>query len=275
MNTLIRFLIRHQFFLFFLVLEAISLWLLASNNYYQRSKFGNLSRSFYGYTSSLIQDGRSYLSLRQVNDQLAKDNLALRNQLAKQSVVLTPELYENLIPSDDLEFEFIHARVVNNSVNKQYNFLTLNVGRNQGVEKEMGVVTNNGVVGIISAVSDNYSTVISLLNVDLRLSAKLKRTGYFGSLYWDGRDYKKAILSEIPQHVEILQGDTISTSGFSAIFPPDIPLGTVDSYDKKAGNFYTIRLELFNDFKQLDYVWVIKNLHGDERDKLENPAQND
>lgn len=275
MNTLLRFIVRHQFFLFFLVLETVSIWLLANHNFYQRSKFGNLSRSFYGYTSNLIQEGRHYINLKQINEQLAKDNLDLRNQLAKQTLKVTPEQTEGFFSVDEADFLFIPARIVNNSVNKQYNFLTLNVGRKQGVEKEMGVVTNSGVVGIISAVSDNYSTVISLLNIDFRISAKLQRTGYFGSLYWDGVNYKDAVLSEIPQHVDVQKGDSIVTSGFSAIFPPDIPLGTVKTFDSKAGNFFKITLELFNDFRQLDYVWVVKNLRGDERDKLENPESND
>lgn len=275
MNTLIRFIIRYQFLLFFLILEAISLWLLAENNFYQRSKFGNLSRSFYGYTSSVIEDGRKYLTLKQINEQLAKDNLALRNQVASQpSQFAKSGLAESLI-ANQVAFEFIPARVVNNSVNKQYNFLTLNVGRRQGVEMEMGVVTNSGVIGIVSGLSDNYSTVISLLNVDFRISAKLQRTGYFGSLYWDGTNYLEAVLSEIPQHVDIVMGDTIVTSGYSVIFPPDIPLGTVNTFDKKSGNFYTIRLGLFNDFRKIDYVWVVKNLHAEERQKLENPEAND
>lgn len=275
MNTLLRFLVRYQFFIFFLILEGIALWLLASNNYYQRSQFGNITRSFYGYTSGIIENTREYLELRQINEQLAKDNLELRNQLARQSVIISRFPGDADIKSIGEDFQLIPARVVNNSVNKQYNFITLNVGRKQGVEKEMGVITSSGVIGIVSGISDNYSTIISLLNVDFRISAKLKRTGYFGSLFWDGTDYKEATLSEIPQHVDIQTGDTIVTSGFSSIFPVDIPLGTVKTFDKKAGNFYTIKLNLFNDFKRVDYVWVIKNLHGDEREKLENPEKDD
>ena len=275
MNTLLRFIQKYQFLLFFLLLEGISLWLLASNNYYQRSQFAGITRSFHGYTSKKIAEGTQYFRLRKINEQLASENLDLRKQLAKHSVSAIE--YGLLQGSNQTspEYEFMGARVINNSVNKQNNFITLNVGGNMGVEKEMGVVTSKGVVGIISGVSEHYATVISLLNVDFRISAKLKRSGYFGSLYWDGLNYKQAILSEIPQHVTILKGDTIVTSGFSSIFPPDIPLGTVESFDKKAGNFYTIRFNLLSDFKQLDYVWVITSMHKAERETLENPSVND
>ncbi len=275
MNTLLRFIQKYQFLLFFLLLEGISLWFLASNNYYQRAYFGGITRSFHGYTSKKIAEGTQYFRLRKINEQLANENLDLRKQLAKHSVTALRYEFVQGYDQTNPDYEFIGARVINNSVNKQNNFITLNAGKNKGIEKEMGVVTSTGVVGIVLGVSDHFATVISLLNVDFRISAKLQRTGYFGSLYWDGLNYKQAILSEIPQHVEIMKGDTIVTSGFSSIFPPDIPLGTVESFDKKAGNFYTIRFNLLSDFKQLDYVWVITSMHKTERETLENPSAND
>ncbi|HOP03829.1 MAG TPA: rod shape-determining protein MreC [Tenuifilaceae bacterium] len=275
MNTLLRFIQKYQFLLFFLLLEGISIWLLASNNYYQRSKVSSVTRAFHGFTSEKIAKGTQYFKLRQINEQLAGENLELRRQLAKNSAATLKYEFSQASENADMDFEFVGARIINNSVNKQNNFLTINAGKNKGIELEMGVVTNTGVVGIVSGVSEHYATVISLLNVDFRISAKLERTGYFGSLYWDGNNYKQAILSEIPQHVSIMKGDTIVTSGFSSIFPSDIPLGTVESFDKKAGNFYTIRFNLINDFKQLDYVWIVTNLHKDERETLENPSVND
>jgi len=139
----------------------------------------------------------------------------------------------------------------------------------------MGVITQNGVVGVIVGVSDNFSTAISLLNIDMKLSARLKRTEYFGSFYWDGRNPRQGILSDIPLHVNLTKGDTIVTSGYSAIFPPDIILGTIESFDTRQGNFYTIRADLTADFSKLNHVWVVDNYSTAERHELENIMEDD
>lgn len=269
MNSLIRFIVKYQFLLLFLVLELFSLWLLANSSYYQQTKFEDIARNIVGYTNRKVENVRQYLLLHEVNQSLAKENLDLRNQIA----ILTTTLDKvNRLSKDTLigpQFKFSAAEIINNSVNKQYNYLTINTGKKDGIEKEMGVVSSNGIVGIIAGVSENYSTVISLLNVDLKISAKLKKTDHFGSLYWDGRNYREVILGDIPQHVAIELGDTIVTSGFSSIFPPNINLGTIKSYETQGSNFHTIRVQLFNDFKRIHDVWVVKNVHEDEREVLE------
>jgi rod shape-determining protein MreC len=270
MNSIIRFIAKYHFILLFLALESFSFWLLANHTYYQRSKFENATRAITGYISNRIDNGRQYLRLQATNEQLTRENLDLRNQISKLTVNLERLQLSRSDTLSNSQYQFIPARVVNNSTNKRYNFLTINVGKNDGVEREMGVVTNNGIVGIVAGVSDHYSTVISLLNIDLKISAKLKQSHYFGSLYWDGRNYRDVIFTEIPQHVSMNIGDTIVTSGFSAIFPPNINLATIKSFDTKSGNFYTVRARLMNDFKQLHYVWVVKNLHEDESEKLES-----
>jgi len=132
------------------------------------------------------------------------------------------------------------------------------------------VVSAQGIVGIVAGVSEHYCTVISLLNVDLKISAKLKRSNHFGSLYWDGKYYRDVTLSDIPQHVVVNVGDTVVTSGFSSIFPTGIDLGTIKSIESKGVNFHSITVRLFNDFKQLNTVWVVAHKHDDERDVLEN-----
>jgi rod shape-determining protein MreC len=243
--------------------------LLRNHSFYQRSKFENISRTISGYSASKVDATTKYLSLAKTNNLLAEENLDLRNQIAKLSAryeIISAIAGDTIV---DANFEFIPAKTINNSVNKQYNFITLNIGSNQGVEQEMGVITNNGVVGIIAGVSRNYSIVISLLNIDLKISARLKKSNHFGSLYWDGVNYQKVILSDIPQHVKISVGDTVITSGFSAIFPPDINLGTIESFESIGSNFHTIKVKLFKDFKQLNDVWVIRNKRDDERALLE------
>ena len=275
MNSLIRFLSRYQYVLLFLVLEGTSLWLLAANGHYQRAFFGSFVRSISGFVYSQTDKLDQYLELRQSNLNLAAENITLRNEVARLSYALNEYEHSPRIDSlNGVKYKFIKAKLVNNSVNKQHNFLTLNVGKKHGIEPEMGVISNNGVVGIVAAVSENYCTVISLLNIDLKISAKLQRTGYFGSLYWDGVSYRQVVLSDIPQHVQLTAGDTVVTSGYSAIFPPNIPLGIVEEFSNTGGNFFTVKVNLISDFKRLDYVTVIQNIQDEERFTLENTDKN-
>jgi rod shape-determining protein MreC len=125
------------------------------------------------------------------------------------------------------------------------------------------------LVGIVTGVSNNFSTVISLLNTHLRISARLKKSNHFGSFYWEGQDYRVLTLDDIPQHVPVSYGDTVVTSGFSSIFPPDFPLGTIESFHSRGANFHSIKVKLFTDFKQLHQVWVLENFRANELDSLE------
>jgi rod shape-determining protein MreC len=133
----------------------------------------------------------------------------------------------------------------------------------------MAVTSGEGVAGVIVGCSDNYSVAMSMLNLDFRLSARIKSNGYFGSLSWDGRDYRHAVLSEIPQHVTFGVGDTVETTGFSAIFPEGVLIGTVSDLEKSGGDFYRIKVALITDFKKLHFVNVIGNLRKKEQLELE------
>ncbi|MFP4557513.1 MAG: rod shape-determining protein MreC [Bacteroidales bacterium] len=269
MNSLLRFFVKYQFLLLFLALEVVSLWLLSRHSYYQQTKIENFTRTVEGTASASIDRARQYFSLAETNERLLNENLQLRSQ-----ITMLQARYESLsaILGDtivDPHYEYIPARVINNSVNKQHNYFTLNVGESKGIEKEMGIVTSQGVVGVVVGVSRNYSKAISLLNTDLRISARLKESNHFGSLYWDGNNYQRLILDDIPQHVKVTVGDTVVTSGFSSIFPPNVNLGAIESYTSKGANFHTIRVKLFADIKQLYNVWAVKNLRVNERDSLE------
>ncbi|HCX99555.1 MAG TPA: rod shape-determining protein MreC [Bacteroidales bacterium] len=269
MNNLLRFIDKHQFVLLFLVLEIFSLWLLSNHTYYQKSKIENVARSISGYANFKIDNTRSYFRLKETNSVLSQENLRLRKQVAVLSAKIET-LHETLADTIvDSVYLYSPAKIINNSTNKQYNYLTLNKGSNHGVETEMGVITNNGIVGIVAGVSPNYSTVISLLNIDLKISAKLKKSNHFGSLYWEGKNYQQVILSDIPQHVPISVGDTITSSEFSSIFPENIPIGTINSFSSIGSNFHTIKVDLFRDFKELYNVWLVSNKHKEERKQLE------
>jgi rod shape-determining protein MreC len=275
MRNLLRFIINYHFFFLFLLLDTVSVILIVQHNNYQRAQFINFSRSLQGLYYETFGGIREYLHLRQTNRDLYMENTLLRNELDRlvRNRETAPEGGLDSIPQR--QFFYIPARVINNSVNKQFNFITLNKGSHHGIEPEMAVIAPNGVVGVVYATSGNYSTVIPMINRDFRLSAKILKNGYFGSLSWAGSGYRKAVLEEIPFHVEIQTGDTIVTSGYSAIFPEGIMVGTIGEFEVREGNFYTISVDIAVDYKNLLYVNVISNLLREEQRELERITGND
>jgi rod shape-determining protein MreC len=275
MRNLLRFIISYHFFFLFLLLETVSVILVVQYNNYQKVQFLNFTKSLQGSYYEISGGIREYLSLRQVNRDLYRENTLLRNRIDR--LVRNQEFTAN--PGYDSiphrQFFYIPARVINNSVNKQFNFITLNKGSNHGIEPEMAVIAPHGVVGVVYATSGNYSTVIPMINRNFRLSAKILKNGYYGSLSWAGKGYGKAILEEIPFHVEIEPGDTIVTSGYSAIFPEGIMVGTIDEFEAIEGNFYTITVNIAVDYKNIQYVDVIRNLLQEEQRELERISGND
>lgn len=276
MRSLLRFLAKYHVVFLFVFLEVLSIMMIVKYNNYQRVKFMSSSNQLTGS----IYDGywgiAQYFSLKQLNDELAEENAKLRSELMREEL---SKIGNDAPQQDSLyqqNFFFLTAKVINNSVNRVHNYILLNKGSRHGIKPDMGVVSSNGVVGVVTNVSKNYCTVISLLNNRLKISAKIKRNNYFGSLTWNGDDYRKAELDEIPFHVDVAKGDTIVTSGYSAIFPEGLMLGTVSDYSLQGGsNFYKITVDLSVDFKNLVYVDVIQNKTRDEILKLESTDEND
>jgi rod shape-determining protein MreC len=269
MRTLLRFIQKYSNLLLFLFLEIIALSLIVQNTSYQRSRLIGLSRQTTGYIYSKFDGAREYFSLKEANELLVEENTALRNRL---DLVLSG-LDSSTVISETRgqhRFYFVRARVVHNSSYKQYNYLTLDKGKKDGVFRDMGVVSDQGLVGIVLESSAGFSTVIPIINRDFRLSVKIKSNNYAGILQWDGKSPGHAVLSEIPFHVDLVEGDTILTSGFSSIFPEGIEVGKIESFSLEKGNFYDIRVELFTDFQRLFHVNVIRNYQREERLKLEN-----
>ena len=270
MNTLLRFLEKYQFLLIFLVLEGFSIGLLVNNNFYQKASFGKYSQIISRFFEERISIAGQYLRLRQTNSRLFLENVSLRNELAKYQHGQNTQFKPIADTSRQIRFSYIPARIINNSVNKQHNYITLNVGANDGIQKEMGVISGDGVIGVVAAVSNNFSIVISMLNTDLKVSAKHKPSNTFGSIHWDGLNYREILLTEIPQHVNLTQGDTIVTSGFSSMFPPGIPIGTISIFSLKGGSFYETKVRLIADFKRIEHVYVVKSHNTEEWKKIQN-----
>lgn len=270
MKNLLHFIVRFHFTILFIVFEIFCLLLLVNYNNYQKSQFLNSSNSISGGVYKKVSSVTDYLALARTNEELNRENVRLRNLLQSSYKLSTDSSFSFTDTIYRQQYIYRNAKIINNSVNKQLNYITLDKGKIHGIKREMAVVTDNGVVGVVKSVSDNFSSVISLLNNRLRVSAKLKGNNYHGSLIWDGVDYRRALLKDIPFHVNIAKGDTVVTSGFSAIFPEGVKLGIVDEVlSSSGGNFQDVKVLLSNDFKSLSYVKVVGDLMKEERINLE------
>ncbi len=218
-----------------------------------------------------------YLHLKENNEWLVAENVKLRMALpnnkidtATQSALIKDTLLNQ-------QYIFINAKVINSTVNKRNNYLTLNKGATAGIQPEMGVVIANGIVGIVKDVSPNFSTVISFLHIKSKVSARFKDSNYFGSLVWeDDNNPTTATLKDIPKHVVFKTGDSLVTTSFSNVYPENIFLGTIKKSEIKPGdNFYTISVRFSTNFKNVAHVFVVKNLMKEEQKKLEQETQND
>lgn len=268
MQTLLRLLKKYSDFLLFLLLEIVAVILLSRGTLYQQSKISGINREISGFFYSRIGGAREYLSLKKVNEDLVLENRELRNRLEQASAILDTS-YVSRVTEGNMVYYYVPARVVHNSVYKQYNFLTIDRGRNHGVFKDMGVISDRGLVGIVLESSNNFATIIPVINRDFRLSAKIKSNNYAGILQWEGDSPLYASLKEIPYHVELSVGDSIISSGFSAIFPEGLPVGVIEGFSLEKGNFYDVTVRLSTSFQNLFHVNVIRNYFREEQIKLE------
>lgn len=269
MRNLVVFLARNYFFLLFLLLEIVSLYCVAQHNYFQHASAVSASNAFTGSLYEWRSDMTEYLSLKEQNKQLA-EKLAM--YMSRDSSSLEYMLPEVKAVDDTIyrqRYNFLSAKVIDNSVSYRNNYIILDRGRLHGVTPDMGVICPNGVVGIVREVSDNFCVVMSVLHEKSNISARVKSDGTFGQLTWDGTDYQQATLSGLPTHSKIAKGDTLITSGLGDAFPEGVPVGTVISFEKKAGEkFYTVQVKLVTDFKKIKYVFVVQNLMREELDDL-------
>jgi len=269
MRSLLNFLLRFKTLILFVVLEASALVMITTTHNYHQTVFYGISRNINGFIARRVEKGTYYFRLKQVNEELVRENTILRKRIEGLTSAPPEGFAEVRDTVSGVNYTYLSARVISNSVNKQKNFITLDRGARHGVAVGMGVASPSGVVGVVVGVSGNYSVVMSLLNTDFRLSASIASNDYFGSLAWDGTNYRYARLSEIPHHVEISEGDTIVTSGFSAIFPAGLMAGTLTGDQKRGGDFVSLKVLLSVDFKKLTNVYVIGNLKKEERLNLE------
>ena len=254
MQQLFNFFIRNKTFVLFLVLFTCALSLTIQSHEYHRSKFIHSSNQVTGSIYGTFHGISQYYNLKNENKLLLEENSQLKKLIFN---------LEDLVEVDTLlqkTYELYPSLVYKNSFALPNNYLTLNKGHNDLIKEEDGVITSKGIVGIIDKTSANYSRVLSIINTNSRVNVKLKKTNHFGILSWDGKSPEITQLKDVQDLVKIAVGDTVVTSGYSSTFPPNIPVGSIQSYRlNDTEDLYIIDVKLFNDMTSLEHVYIIKN----------------
>ena len=275
MRKLLQFLYRNNYWFLFIFLEVASFILIFRFNNYQHSVYLTSANAVTGQLHKVSSNVTTFFHLKAINEELLDKNIELEKQLAiysaevesNKSFLLENRLLKNSVVSD---YSLFPAHVVQNSLNRVDNFITIDKGSKDGIKPEMGVVNGSGVVGIVYKTSNNFSWVMSILNSKSNISCKISRSNYFGNLVWEYGDSNYAYLRDLPRHATFSLGDSIVTSGFSAIFPEGVLLGTIDDMsDIDDGLSFYLKIKLAVDFGKLDAVRVIENCKLQERRELE------
>jgi len=286
MQQIIDFIIRKKDVAVYFILLLFSLSLIFNSNYFHRSKVIILLNNISNFSSENFDYITEYFELKDINLDLTKENLFLKNQLEKV------KQYSNLDSLKNTNFTFRNAKVISNNLSSFKNHLIINKGVRHGLKNEMGVINSTGIVGIINRTSKNYSSVMSVLNIDTKINAKVKRTSHFGTLEWNGLRTSHLILNDIPETANIKVGDSIITGGMSLIFPEGINIGVVSEilnqnkisdtvvrfkgnideakyldFDFKE-NYLTVKVKLHTDMNNLNNVYVIESLNREEFQKI-------
>lgn len=249
----------------FLFLEVICFVLIVKYNHQQRVIFQNSTNLFNAYLQQKRQTFEKYLHLNEVNDSLLKENAHLLRVLFNSS---SADSEVDVTWQNDLidNFDVLPANVLSNSVNRYRNYILLDKGSLHGVTPHSGVITANGVVGIVKRVARSTSVAMSVLHLESRISARVKNKGYFGWLNWTGKGVRKFTLNDVPKDALVAVGDTIETSGYSAIFPQGIMLGTIEKIKLDPGsNYYTLEVRYHTDLSRLATAYIVKDLHQKEK----------
>jgi rod shape-determining protein MreC len=279
-RNIFLFIRRYFNFLFFVVLQIVALSFLFSYNKFHEAAFMGIANQTTGMVGARFNSVEYYFNLKRTNDSLVKENTDLRNSLRQnfESPDTTQRIVADTIPYDTLghvrKYMWRPAKVVSNTATLQNNYITIERGLNQGVRKDMGVISSTGIVGTVVDVSANYAVVMSLLHRQSRVSAKMKKTGETGTIQWDGESPFFLTLINVPKSAPVAIGDSVITSQYSYLFPQGIMVGTVAAIlEDKTSNFYTMKVKPATNFSSIEYVTVAENLMKEEQKKLEEASK--
>ena len=283
MQQIIDFIIRKKDVVVYIVLFIFSLALVFNSSYFHKSKIILFSNSIANYSTENFNYLNEYFELKKINSNLLEENLILKNQLEK---VNKPTSLDSLT---NINFSYKNAKVISNNLSSFKNRLVINKGIKDGLKNEMGVINSDGIIGIINSTSKNYSSIMSILNIEIKINAKIKKTSHFGTLEWDGLSTKYLKLNDIPETANIKIGDSIVTGGMSLIFPEGIKIGVISkissnenqvtSFSIKSGNndvfeyesrenYLNIKVKLNTDMSNLNNVYIIESLNKEEFQKV-------
>jgi len=270
MYNLLRFIKINHFLLLFILIEGFSVFLLLQNNSYQANRAIKFSTQYTSFIHNYTASFSDYVALKETNNYLIEENAKLHSLLQNEISFVDSTLIRIK------KYHYYPAKIINNSVSKRNNFITLNKGSKHGIKEGMGVITNQGVVGVIHSVSTHYAIAISLLHRKSAIGIQLKKNNHNGILKWKGFDYKSATISDFPNHITIIIGDTITTNSHSVIFPEGVSIGAVKNIKKnKDDGFLEVSINLFEDFNQLNYVYIIHSDEAAEQLSLEQERKED
>lgn len=266
MQSIINSIVKNRNLIIYLFLSFITFNYLYNNSSVHYSGFGKAETFISGSTSSIFSFINSYFNLRHENNKLIEENLELKKIESKFiDFSGAKEIAESNIDNT------ISAKVILNSVNKSRNIIVINKGELNGINKDMGVISSRGIVGIIKDITNNYSSIVSLLNTDLKINAIVKKSSTIGSISWNGLDPRIVQLNDIPLSSSIKVGDTIVTGGMSFYFPRGILIGKIEDYDNSSlEGYYSIDVSIFNDFSSLSNLYVLERTDNDEIKSLLN-----
>jgi rod shape-determining protein MreC len=265
MQQLINALLKYKNSLFYLGLLILSLIFLNQRSFYHQSFFSDISLSISSRINLYSQGIVNYFSLKKINQQLRLENeilkvleLAYQNNKVDKTAIL-----------ESFGFEITGARVIRNSYDKARNYIIIDKGQANGIKTDTGVISSDGIIGIVNQTTENFSSILSLLHRDLKVNVSFKKNGAYGSMSWRSNHPKKMKLDDISTLNPVSIGDTIVTGGMSDYFPYGIPLGTVSKIERpKFEGYYDIDIELFSNLTQKDFVYIIKNKNLDQIEKL-------
>jgi rod shape-determining protein MreC len=271
MERLLKFIYEYRAFFTFLFLELVCVWLIVENNQYQSSAYFNSSNRIVAGVLGYSQGVKEYFSLRTVNKDLAAENAILRSALEQRNQQFFNNPLKHQNDSAVIQFEYISAKVVSNSTQFYKNYITINKGLKDGVAPGMAAISEKGVVGKVKSSSAHFAVLISLLHTDEMVSCVIKGKDYFGTAQWNGTDIRTTDLRYIPRHANPAVGDSVVTSGYNAIFPPNVLVGIIESSAlSQESPFWNVKVRLAQDFSKLSFVELVKSNLRTERDSLES-----
>ena len=275
MQRLFLFIYQNRAFATFILLEVICAWMIIQNNRYQGVAFFNTSNRFAAGLVRISTNISGYFALRDVNEKLSEENAMLKKRLNQRTQSLFQlDIVEERDPEILNSLEYLSAKVINNSTRRFKNYLTVDKGTKDGIEPGMAVINGTGVVGKVKSVSKNFAVVYSLLHTDVMVSTKVDRTDDLCSVNWGGKDIRMANLMYVPRHTQLQVGDSVTTSGFNAIFPAEVLVGWIEEFSTRDDAlFHDVKVKLANDFNKLAFVYVVKNRLLMEQDSLQSTGE--